>query len=74
VGLPLGAAIAAVCVALATQAWPPLTTVRQVLAASNCAAARAVGLAPPRRGQLGYWPRHDADRDGIACEPWRRRW
>ncbi|TIW38124.1 MAG: calcium-binding protein, partial [Mesorhizobium sp.] len=19
----------------------------------------------------GYWPTHDADRDGIACEPWR---
>jgi hypothetical protein len=35
-------------------------------------ARRRVGT--PRRGQLGYWPRHDADRDGIACEPWRRRW
>jgi hypothetical protein len=22
-----------------------------------------------RRGQPGYDPQHDADRDGIACEP-----
>lgn len=72
-GLPVGAAVAAVCVALVTQPWPPLMTVRHVLAAPNCASARAVGLAPARRGQPGYWPQHDRDRDGIAGEPWRSR-
>lgn len=45
---------------------------RHLLAAPNCEAARAVGLAPARRGQPGYWPKHDADNDGIACEPWPR--
>ena len=50
--------------------WPPLPTVRHIAAVPNCAAARAVGLAPARRGQPGYWPQHDRDRDGWACEPW----
>lgn len=51
--------------------WPPLTTLRHLAAAPNCDAARAVGLAPANRGEPGYWLKHDADRDGIACEPWR---
>ena len=52
--------------------WPVMATIRHVAAAPNCAAARAVGLAPARRGQPGYWSRHDRDNDGIACEPWPR--
>lgn len=32
----------------------------------NCAAARAAGAAPIRRGQPGYGPH--LDRDGDACE------
>ncbi|WP_246749989.1 excalibur calcium-binding domain-containing protein [Mesorhizobium caraganae] len=24
-------------------------------------------------GEPGYWPTHDADHDGIACEPWNGR-
>ena len=52
--------------------WPILTTVRHLASAPNCAAARAVGLAPSYRGQPGYWPQHDADNDGLACEPWPR--
>lgn len=61
--------------------WRPLQSVqinsvwagaRHLAAAPNCNAARAVGLAPARRGQPGYWPSHDADNDGIACEPWPR--
>lgn len=39
----------------------------------NCAEARARGLANARRGQPGYAPWLDADNDGIACEPYRRR-
>jgi hypothetical protein len=50
--------------------WSLGTTLRHIAAAPNCDAARAVGLAPANRGEPGYWPSHDADRDGIACEPW----
>jgi hypothetical protein len=35
---------------------------------ANCAAARAAGAAPIRRGQPGYRPELDRDNDGIACE------
>ncbi|WP_239987549.1 excalibur calcium-binding domain-containing protein [Sphingosinithalassobacter portus] len=37
----------------------------------NCAAARAAGAAPIRRGQPGYRQALDRDNDGIACEPRR---
>jgi hypothetical protein len=37
----------------------------------NCAAARAAGAAPVRRGEPGYGPWLDRDGDGIACEPYR---
>jgi endonuclease YncB( thermonuclease family) len=39
----------------------------------SCAAARAAGAAPMRRGDPGYSPRLDGDDDGIACEPYRGR-
>ena len=35
---------------------------------ANCAAARAAGAAPVRRGEPGYGPRLDRDDDGIGCE------
>lgn len=53
--------------------WPLMTTIRHVASVLNCDAVRAYGLAPARRGQPGYWPMHDADNDGIACEPWPPR-
>jgi hypothetical protein len=34
----------------------------------NCAAARAAGAAPVRRGQPGYGAHLDRDNDGIGCE------
>ena len=34
----------------------------------NCAAARAAGAAPVRRGQPGYGPHLDRDGDGVGCE------
>ncbi|KPL68008.1 calcium-binding protein [Erythrobacter sp. SG61-1L] len=34
----------------------------------NCAAARAAGAAPLRRGDPGYRAGLDRDNDGIACE------
>jgi hypothetical protein len=53
--------------------WPLRVTLKHIAAAPNCAAARRVGLAPARIGEPGYYSRHDADHDGIACEPWSRR-
>jgi hypothetical protein len=35
---------------------------------ASCAAARAAGAAPIRRGQPGYRPEMDGDGDGVACE------
>ncbi|MEV6426173.1 excalibur calcium-binding domain-containing protein [Nocardia sp. NPDC051463] len=34
----------------------------------NCAAARAAGAAPLRRGEPGYSSKLDRDNDGVACE------
>ena len=34
----------------------------------NCSQARAAGAAPIYRGEPGYRPALDRDRDGIACE------
>ena len=34
----------------------------------NCAAARAAGAAPVRRGESGYGRHLDRDGDGIGCE------
>jgi hypothetical protein len=53
-----------------SESWSPSMRLRHQMAARNCDAARAVGLAPARRGEPGYYPRHDEDNDGIACEPW----
>ena len=39
----------------------------------NCAAARAAGAAPIRRGEAGYADHLDRDGDGVACEPHRGR-
>ena len=35
---------------------------------ANCAAVRAAGAAPIRRGQPGYSSKLDRDGDGVACE------
>jgi len=34
----------------------------------NCAAARAAGAAPVRRGDPGYARHLDRDSDGVGCE------
>lgn len=34
----------------------------------NCAAARAAGAAPVRRGEPGYGRHLDRDGDGVGCE------
>src|SRR5262245_55196244 len=55
---------------LGSSPWPVVTTLKHITSAPNCGFARLVGLAPARRGEPGYWKRHDRDEDGIACEPW----
>ena len=40
---------------------------------SNCAAARAAGVAPITIGEPGYRDGLDGDGDGIACEPFHGR-
>jgi hypothetical protein len=52
----------------------PKTTPLHVGYVRNCAAARAMGIAPIYRGQPGYAPHLDRDDDGIACEPYPFRW
>jgi hypothetical protein len=51
--------------------WSQDMTRRHHEARRNCNAARAVGLAPARRDEPGYWNHLDADNDGISCEPWQ---
>jgi hypothetical protein len=58
---------------LMSSPWPPLATIQHLASAPNCDAARAVGVAPARVGQPGYWKRHDRDDDGIACEVYHGR-
>ena len=58
---------------LGSSPWPVMTTLRHIASAPNCGFARLVRLAPARRGEPGYWKRHDRDGDGIACEPWPPR-
>lgn len=48
--------------------WHPFDVLKHIASFPNCTASRAVGVAPAYRGRPGYWPSHDADNDGIACE------
>jgi endonuclease YncB( thermonuclease family) len=49
--------------------WSLVQTLKHFAAFPSCRAAEAIGLAPALRGQPGYWPKHDADNNGVACEP-----
>ncbi|MGD9649669.1 MAG: excalibur calcium-binding domain-containing protein [Dongiaceae bacterium] len=60
-------------VILKVSPWPPLVTLKHFAASPNCTSARALNLAPSRRGEPGYYSWHDADDDGIACEPWHKQ-
>lgn len=51
-----------------TKHWPLETAARHLAAAAGCPVARAVGLAPAKAGQPGYWPWLDRERDGMTCE------
>ena len=55
---------------LSVSPWPAALTLRHLASFPNCDAARFFELAPSRRGNPGYWLRHDRDKDGWACEPY----
>jgi hypothetical protein len=62
------AGVAAAIVIEAAGDRPPMEGLQHVAAYPNCAFARAVGAAPSSVGDPGYWPQHDRDGDGWACE------
>jgi hypothetical protein len=45
-----------------------MTALKHLAAFVSCHVAGAAGLAPSVTGHPGYWPRHDPDDDGLACE------
>lgn len=47
--------------------WPLISTLKHLASFPNCDTARALGLAFARKGEPGYWLRHDQDGDGITC-------
>lgn len=51
-----------------SRGWSMYVLIKHVAASPNCAAANAVGLAPSRKGEPGYFSRHDRDQDGVSCE------
>ena len=48
--------------------WPFIPTLKHLASFPNCDAARALGLVPARKGEPGYWLRHDLDGDGLTCD------
>jgi hypothetical protein len=70
---PAWSVIAGDTTGAAGQPQPPTSPSPTTLSAGgvyypNCAAARAAGVTPIRRGQAGYRSGLDRDHDGIACE------
>jgi len=52
-----------------TTRYTPLPVPQQpVVSYENCAEAKAAGVAPILRGEPGYAPHLDRDKDGIACD------
>lgn len=51
-----------------TKAPAPQRAIGGAVYYPNCAAARAAGAAPVRRGEPGYGSHLDRDGDGIGCE------
>jgi hypothetical protein len=66
VAIIAAATLAAWVAVVVLSPWSAAVTLRHVVAALNCGSARLVGLAPTVRGEPGFWPKHDADGDGVA--------
>jgi hypothetical protein len=47
----------------------PVVGLKHFAAAPHCAFAERLDIASARYGQPGYWKHHDADGNGVACEP-----
>lgn len=59
--------IASIClVSIATNSAEKQST-KQITCA-NCTEARAAGYEDIKKGEPGYAPKLDRDKDGIACE------
>ena len=48
--------------------WPLIPTLKHLASFPSCDTARALGVAPTRKGEPGYWLRHDQDGDGLTCD------
>jgi len=70
--LAFGVFLGAGTVAVLDGASQTVTSDRSVFY-HNCREAIQDGAAPTHRGEPGYASHLDADNDGIACEPYRRR-
>ena len=46
----------------------PGEVLKHLAAYPNCHMALEFGVAPAKRGEPGYWERHDINRDGVACD------
>ena len=66
--IPVVALAVGLSLFLRTSPYAPAEALLDLVARGGCPAAAAVGLAPARRGALGYHARNDTDGDGIACE------
>ena len=76
--LMLAAVVSVVVLALASvHVWlasygfdSDLLAAKHLAARGGCGEANAVGLAPARIGQPGYWPQLDRNGNGMSCEPY----
>ena len=48
--------------------WPVETDLRHLAATLHCDLADRVGLAPAAKGEPGYHPRNDRDRNAVSCD------
>lgn len=71
-GRGLGQLLTAAGVPQGGRAYPGKTSLASGTSShafTTCAAARAAGAAPLRKGHAGYNSKLDGDGDGVACEP-----
>lgn len=66
--VPTATPLPAAAIATQRPAAAPTPMVPANVYYANCAAAKTARAAPLYRGQPGYRPELDGDRDGIACE------
>ncbi len=65
--IPVITASLTISIYIRTSPYEPADALRHLIAKTGCEAAFRVGLAPARRGEMGYHARNDLDGDGVAC-------